>query len=118
MIEKTNEYGHTEYWYTSTEVAKIIGMKDGRGKIIGRNKFIEMLRQNKVLMPNNMPYQYYVNLGHVQMYAAQKWHLHYIPIFNETFIEYCRKKVAGGEWKYLHGKKEVITHFVNLNDII
>ena len=118
MIEKTNDVGHTEYWYTATEVAQIVGMRDGRGKIIGRNKFIAMLRQNGVLKENNMPYQYYVNLGFVQMYAVQKWHQHYIPIFSETFIEYCKKKVARGEWKYLHSKKEVITHFVNLNDII
>lgn len=118
MIEKTNENGNTEYWYLATEVAQIVGMRDGRGKIIGRNKFIEMLRQNKVLKENNMPYQYYVNLGFVQMYAVQKWHMHYVPIFSQTFIEYAKKKVAGGEWRFVYKKPTFIKNEVNIDDVM
>lgn len=38
-------------------VAKVINMG------IGRNKLFEFLRNNKVLMQNNQPYQYYIDLG-------------------------------------------------------
>ena len=38
-------------------VAKVINMG------IGRNKMFEFLRNNKVLMQNNQPYQYYIDLG-------------------------------------------------------
>ena len=38
-------------------VAKVINMG------IGRNKLFEFLRKNKVLMQNNQPYQYYIDLG-------------------------------------------------------
>lgn len=30
---------------------------------MGRTKLFEFLRNNKVLMQNNLPYQYYVDLG-------------------------------------------------------
>jgi len=118
MIEKTNENGHAEYWYCVTEVAQIVGMRDGNGKIIGRNKFIAMLRQNNVLKENNMPYQYYVNLGFVQMYAVQKWHQHYIPIFSQTFIEYVRKKVDNGTFKYVHEKQPFVKIFKEIDEVM
>lgn len=38
-------------------VSKVINMG------IGRNKLFEFLRNNKVLMQNNQPYQYYIDLG-------------------------------------------------------
>lgn len=38
-------------------VAKVINMG------IGRNKLFEFLRNNKVIMQNNQPYQYYIDLG-------------------------------------------------------
>lgn len=38
-------------------VAKVINMG------IGRNKLFEFLRNDKVLMQNNQPYQYYIDLG-------------------------------------------------------
>lgn len=38
-------------------VAKVINMG------IGRNKLFDFLRNNKVLMQNNQPYQYYIDLG-------------------------------------------------------
>jgi len=117
MIEKTDDIGHTTYWYTATEVAKIVGMKHDN-KTLGRNNFIAMLRQNKVLMENNMPYHYYVTLNHIQMHTVQKWHMHYIPIFSQTFIEYCKKKVASGEWKFVTKMPPVVKKFENIDDIM
>lgn len=118
MIEKTNEVGHREYWYTTSEVSQIVGMRDDSGKIIGRNKFIAMLRQNKVLKENNMPYQYYVSLGFVQMYAAQKWHLHYMPIFSQTFIEYAKKKVGNGDWKFVKANPAFVKNEAGIDEVM
>lgn len=108
MIEKTDDIGHTVYWYTATEAAKMVGMRDSNDKIMGRNKFIAMLRQNRVLMENNMPYQYYIMLGHIEVHMVRKFHTYYIPIFSETFIEYCKKKTASGEWKFVNEKAPLV----------
>ena len=48
-------------------VAKSLNMKDNDGKLIGRNKLFEILRNNKVLQSSktdwNVPYQMYVKNG-------------------------------------------------------
>jgi anti-repressor protein len=41
------------------KVAKIIGIKK-----LGRNKLFELLRDKKILMRNNIPYQKYVDMGY------------------------------------------------------
>lgn len=118
MIEILDENNHTTYWYTTTDVAQIVGMRDDKGKIMGRNKFIAMLRQNRVLKENNMPYQYYVSLGFVQMYAVQKWHMHYVPIFSQTFIEYAKKKVGNGDWKFVKANPAFVKNEAGIDEVM
>lgn len=48
------------------EVAKVIGLG------IGRNKLFEILRDKKVLMDGNVPYQKYVDCGYFRV-IEQKW---------------------------------------------
>lgn len=117
MVEKTDEVGHTTFWYTPSEVAKIIGMKHD-GKVMGRNLFMAMLRQNGVLMSNNFPYQFYLSMGMATMYCVKKWHNHYQPVFSETFISYAQKKIASGEWRFVYKKPTFVKNEVNIDDVM
>lgn len=49
-------------------VAKSLNIKDGKGRLIGRNKLFELLRNNKILQSNNsnwnIPYQNYIRDGY------------------------------------------------------
>lgn len=44
------------------EVARVLGIKG-----IGRNNLFEILRENKVLMSNNQPYQKYIDCGYFRV---------------------------------------------------
>lgn len=117
MIEKTDDVGHTTFWYSCTEVAKIISMRDNSGKILGRNLFMEMLRQNKVLMSNNFPYQFYINMGFVTMHCVKKWHNHYQPVFSEAFIHYVKKKIDSGEFTFVTKKAPFVNIFKQPDEV-
>lgn len=47
------------------EVAKVLDMG------IGRNKLFEFLRENKILMRNNKPYQQYINNGYFRVIESK-----------------------------------------------
>jgi len=53
---------------TLAATAKVLNI-DG----IGRNKLFEILRDKKILQPNNEPYQKYVDLGYFRQIET-KWH--------------------------------------------
>ena len=95
MIEETNDLGHTTIWYTVSEVAKMLNLKDGDNKPIGRNKFFRVLRYNKVLMYHaNQPYQYFVQLGLLKLHSSSKnWKQYYIPVFSERGVNYLKNKL-------------------------
>lgn len=46
------------------EVARLISVP---GKVIGRNNLFALLRQEKILMPDNQPYQNYVDSGYFRI---------------------------------------------------
>lgn len=45
-----------------SEVAKVLGIKN-----IGRNNLFNLLRKHKILMPNNLPYQKYIDSGYFRI---------------------------------------------------
>lgn len=86
----------TKEWYTVAEVAKILGLKDQKDLPIGRNLMFKLLRQEKILMENNYPYQYHLNLELVMMHRIQKTrHVVHIPLFSERGINYLRNRFDG-----------------------
>jgi len=97
MIEEVIEGQHTKYWYTISELAKMLNLCDEDGKSIGRNKMFRVLRYNKVLMEDNQPYQYYVMLGHAKLHCTtRRWKNYYIPVFSDLGVNYLKNKFAGG----------------------
>lgn len=68
--------------YDMSKVAKMINFKN-----VGRNKLFEILRQNKILMEDNEPYQKYVTSGSFEMKVVVA------PNNNETYTKtYVTKK--------------------------
>lgn len=54
------------------KVARVLDIDLGRGKKLGRNGLAKILRESKVLMPNNLPMQEYVDRGYFRNFE-QLW---------------------------------------------
>lgn len=64
------------------EVAKVLGIKG-----LGRNNLFEFLRQQKVLMQNNIPYQRYQDMGYFRV-IEQKYTKNYEECINFKTLVY------------------------------
>lgn len=76
------------------DVAKVLDMG------IGRNKLFQLLRDVKVLMENNIPYQTYIDRGYFRT-VERKWsdtngetHIAITTLVFQRGVEYIRKKVS------------------------
>jgi len=101
MIEEIDEITqHTRYWYTISEVAKMLNLKDKEGKCVGRNKMFRVLRYNKVLMADsNQPFQYFLVLGHIKLHSTSKrWKQYFIPVFSDMGVNYLKNKFESGDF--------------------
>lgn len=94
MIRIDDENNHGTYWYTVSEIAKVIGMKDENNRYVGRNKMYKLLRDEKILMENgNYPYQQYIVLGIVQMYRKTIGNYTvFMPIFSMRGVNYLKNR--------------------------
>ena len=74
------------------DVAKILDMG------IGRNKLFEFMREEKILMPDNSPYQKYIDAGYFRI-VEQKYEKNgdtYINLKTLVFqkgVDYIRKRL-------------------------
>lgn len=99
MIEIETEMGHHENWFTTGEFAKMLNLKDSNGKPVGRNKLYALLRENGILMKNNEPYQWVLNLELVRMHMVEKrGKTYYLPIFSIRGLNYVQKQIADGKF--------------------
>lgn len=64
LVEFANRVSNTDRLISVGEMAKLL--KD-KGFNVGRNKFFEYLRNNNILMGNNVPYQKYIDAGYFQV---------------------------------------------------
>lgn len=103
-------------YFTVEETAKIICVKDDKGKQIGRNKFFNLLRFDGVLLYNNFPAQYYIDLDLVRMYAVSRsGKTYYIPVISQKGIGYLQNKYK--DYTFITKKPTFVKHFVDLNEI-
>jgi phage antirepressor YoqD-like protein len=99
MIAITNESGHTEYLYQVGEVSKMLNLKDNQGKPLGRNKLFKCLRYNKVLLRDNTPSQFIINMGLGRLHVTNKrWKRYHLPVFTETGINYLQSGFESGKF--------------------
>jgi phage antirepressor YoqD-like protein len=96
MVEIINNEGHTENYFTVSEVAKVLHLRiDGRN--VGRNIFFRILRHNKIIMDNNAPYQFWIDMNWARLYSVDKGrHTYFIPIFSTQGLNYMRNKFESG----------------------
>ena len=82
-----------ENYFTASEVAKIVGVTDAKGKPLGRNKFINWMKVQGILMENNMPYQFHINMGLARLYRVPRnGRVYYITVFSQRGIDYILNK--------------------------
>ena len=101
MIRFETEGGHGEYWYSASDVAKYINLKNPvTGRCIGRNKFIELLRFNGYVMKeSNQPSQYLVALNMARWHMVIRRHKRYgMIIFHERAMEYFKERITNGRF--------------------
>lgn len=103
LKEKTITYNRiekTDKWYDFKEVAKLLGYKQ-KNKSWGRNTILGFLRDKKIFMDDNEPYQNYVNSG------LFKITLKYIEAIDET------KKIPLASLKGIDFIRKLIDEEVN-----
>lgn len=117
MIEIEVQGGHHENWFTMSEFAKMLGIKDSAGKTVGRNKLYALLRENGILMKNNEAYQWVINLDLVRMHIVEKRHkTYYLPIFSIRCLNYVQKKIADG--KFVTKIPPLVKKFKNIDEVM
>lgn len=109
--------GHSTYWYDASDLAKFLMIKVD-GKIIGRNKFLQLLRANGYLMKDsNQPCQAWITMNMARWHVTVKRHKKYgMPIFHERSIAYLQKKIANGDIQLIFEKRKD-KHIVRLQDV-
>jgi len=117
MIEIETEMGHHENWFTTSELAKMLNIKDSNNKHCGRNKMYALLRENGILMKNNEPYQWLVNTDLVRMHMVEKrGKTYYLPIFSIRCLNFIQKKIETGA--FITKIPPLVKNIVNIDDIM
>lgn len=100
MIEITDKFSnHKSWYYTGNEIAKTLGLRDNNNKLIGRNKFYQLLRDNDILMDGNVPYQTYIMLDLIIYHQVMKGH-HKVSmlLFTEKGMSYLLNRFKPKEY--------------------
>jgi len=71
-LETWDRISNDNEWFKMSEVAKLLIKKDKKYKTFGRNTIFSILRDNKILMSNNEPYQTYVDRGYFKVIVTDK----------------------------------------------
>jgi hypothetical protein len=108
---------HHEYWYDASDCAKFLMIKID-GKILGRNKFLQYLRNNKLIMKDsNQPTQQWISLGLARWHSTTKrWKTFGMPLWSERGLNRLKVMVANGDLQPGFEKRRE-KHVVLLNDI-
>jgi len=121
MIEFERQDGHHEIWYDSADLAKYLRIVNPQtGKPCGRNKLLEVLRFNGMIMSDsNQPSQYLVTLNLARWHMVNRRFKRYgMILFHERALEYFRQRIVNGKIQ-IGFKKRVVKqpHIVRLEDI-
>jgi hypothetical protein len=119
MIEKfkDGDTGHTIYYYTVSDVCKMLALRDAGGKLIGRNTMFKVLRYCGVLCQDNSPKQSLLNMGLAIYHRTIKRYKTYgVPMFSENGVNYLKRQFEVGNYQvfYEPTKKKIM---VDLNTV-
>ena len=64
LVEFANQVSNTENLIDMNAMAKLARAEN---ILIGRNRLFQWLRKNEILMPNNLPYQKYIEKGYFKV---------------------------------------------------
>jgi len=120
MIRFTDENQHSIYWYDAADVAKYLNIRDtATNRIVGRNKFLQLLRANGCLMrDSNQPTQHWIQLGLARWHMVTRRYKHYgMPIFSDKALAYIENKIKSGVWQIEFQKRIDKYKSVKLEDV-
>jgi anti-repressor protein len=94
MVEAYEDLLSTKNNHNMNEVAKLVGL--------GRNRLFEKLRQNKVLMNSNLPYESYIDRGYFTVREVVIHKANYDDVKRQTLVttkgvDWINKKLK--EWQ-------------------
>lgn len=117
-IDSTTGEVHSQYWYDCSDVAKNLAIKDGI-KVLGRNKFMQYLRHNGVLMQDsNQPKQSFITLGLMRYHMVKRrYKMWGMPLFSERGIAFLQRKIDCGDYTIGFMKKINKNETIKLEDI-
>ena len=83
LVEFANRVGNSSDCIDIGEMAKLIKNEDIN---IGRNRLFQWLRDSKILMSNNLPYQTYIDRGYFEVVEVVKNTPYGDKIFTKTLV--------------------------------
>lgn len=100
MIRICNEEtGHTEYFYSVSDVAKMLALKDASDKLIGRNRMFKVLKYCGVLCQDNSPKQHLINMGLAILHRTiKRYHSYSMPMFSENGVNFLKRQFEIGNY--------------------
>jgi hypothetical protein len=118
MVRFEEADGSGVYYYDASEMAKHLHIKDNTGKILGRNKFLQMLRYNGMLLKHsNEPTGTMITLGIMRYHFTVKRYKNYgFPLFSDKAIGYIQNRLADGRFQVQFLKKKM-KYEVNISDV-
>jgi hypothetical protein len=119
MIEFQTEGNHTEIWYDASETCKYLNIKYD-DKILGRNRFIELLRFNGYVMrDSNQPKQSPITMGLMRFHMVNRKMKKYgMLLFSERGLNYLKRKIETGDIQIGFQKKAKKNHYVTLAEVL
>jgi phage antirepressor YoqD-like protein len=118
MFQLELEDGHHIVLYSVSDAAKILNLKDCDGRGIGRNRFFSVLKYNKVLLKDNSPSQYWMNMHLMVLHKPMKrWKRYTMPCFTEKGINYLENQFKSGRFVvHFESKKPVKSTYIKQPD--
>ena len=96
---ETGSIETVEYFYQVQDLCKMLSLKTGDGKQIGRNRMFKVLRYNGVLCNDNSPKQSLLNLGLAIYHRTLKRYKSYgVTMFSEKGINYLQRQFETGKF--------------------
>ena len=101
MINYVDESGNNDSYFSISEVTKMLGLKDKKGKLIGRNKFIILLKNNKVILKDGTLSLLFLSLGLGIYHLTEKVKSNRtfgVCMFSNRGIAFLKKQIETGKY--------------------
>lgn len=117
MISFEDQYQHHSYWYDAADCSKFLMIRYNN-KIIGRNKFLQLLRYNKIILKDsNQPSQFWINTGLARYHSTQKqWKRFGMCLLSDKGLDMIKSMIREGKLQ-IGFEKRSNKYLKTINDV-